>query len=75
MCGWKDRCRDGNLRTYCHVSPIWLLWLLPMQLILCSNLSLGAHPFNKLEPDNEKVVKFHYIIINVINSRHAYFLS
>ena len=22
MCGWKDRCRDGNLRTYCHVSPI-----------------------------------------------------
>ena len=20
--GWKDRCRDGNLRTYCHVSPI-----------------------------------------------------
>ena len=22
VCGWKDRCRDGNLRTYCHVSPI-----------------------------------------------------
>ena len=22
MCGWKDRCRDGNLRTYCQVSPI-----------------------------------------------------
>ena len=22
MCGWKDRCRVGNLRTYCHVSPI-----------------------------------------------------
>ena len=22
MCGWKDRCRDGNPRTYCHVSPI-----------------------------------------------------
>ena len=22
MCGWIDRCRDGNLRTYCHVSPI-----------------------------------------------------
>ena len=28
MCGWKDRCRDGNLRcrdgnlrTYCCVSP------------------------------------------------------
>ena len=20
VCGWKDRCRDGNLRTYCHVS-------------------------------------------------------
>ena len=22
VCGWKDQCRDGNLRTYCHVSPI-----------------------------------------------------
>ena len=22
VCGWKDPCRDGNLRTYCHVSPI-----------------------------------------------------
>ena len=22
VCGWKDRCRDGNLRTYCRVSPI-----------------------------------------------------
>ena len=22
VCGWKDRCRDGNLRTYCHASPI-----------------------------------------------------
>ena len=22
VCGWKDRCRVGNLRTYCHVSPI-----------------------------------------------------
>ena len=22
VCGWKDRCRDGNLRMYCHVSPI-----------------------------------------------------
>ena len=22
VCGCKDRCRDGNLRTYCHVSPI-----------------------------------------------------
>ena len=22
VCGRKDRCRDGNLRTYCHVSPI-----------------------------------------------------
>ena len=22
VCGWKDRCRDGNLRTYCHVSLI-----------------------------------------------------
>ena len=21
VCGWKDQCRDGNLRTYCHVSP------------------------------------------------------
>ena len=27
MCGWKDRCRDGNLRTYCHVSPILFGWL------------------------------------------------
>ena len=26
MCGWKDRCRDGNLRTYCHVSPILFGW-------------------------------------------------
>ena len=30
VCGWKDRCRDGNLRTYCHVSPIlfgfFFLW-------------------------------------------------
>ena len=29
VCGWKDRCRDGNLRTYCRVSPIlfgWFLW-------------------------------------------------
>ena len=26
VCGWKDRCRDGNLRTYCHVSPISLSW-------------------------------------------------
>ena len=29
VCGWKDRCRDGNLRTYCHVSSIlfgWFLW-------------------------------------------------
>ena len=30
MCGWKDRCRDGNLRTYCHVSPFlfgcFFLW-------------------------------------------------
>ena len=25
-CGWKDRCRDGNLRTYCHVSPILFSW-------------------------------------------------
>ena len=23
---WKDRCRDGNLRTYCHVSPILFGW-------------------------------------------------
>ena len=22
VCGWKDRCRDGNLRRYCRVSPI-----------------------------------------------------
>ena len=27
VCGWKDRCRDGNLRTYCHVSPILFGWL------------------------------------------------
>ena len=26
MCGWKDRCRDGNLRTYCHVNPILFGW-------------------------------------------------
>ena len=26
VCGWKDRCRDGNLRTYCHVSPILFGW-------------------------------------------------
>ena len=30
VCGWKDRCRDGNLRTYCRVSPIlfgsFFLW-------------------------------------------------
>ena len=26
VCGWKDRCRDGNLRTYCHVSPILFSW-------------------------------------------------
>ena len=26
MCGWKDRCRDGNLRRYCHVSPILFGW-------------------------------------------------
>ena len=25
-CGWKDRCRDGNLRMYCHVSPILFSW-------------------------------------------------
>ena len=25
-CGWKDRCRDGILRTYCHVSPILFSW-------------------------------------------------
>ena len=24
VCGWKDRCRDGNLRTYGYVSPILL---------------------------------------------------
>ena len=24
--GWKDRCRDGNLRTYCHASPILFGW-------------------------------------------------
>ena len=22
VCGGKDRCRDGILRTYCRVSPI-----------------------------------------------------
>ena len=26
VCGWKNRCRDGNLRTYCHVSPILFGW-------------------------------------------------
>ena len=26
VCGWKDQCRDGNLRTYCHVSPILFGW-------------------------------------------------
>ena len=26
VCGWKDRCRDGNLRTYCQVSPILFGW-------------------------------------------------
>ena len=26
VCGWKDRCRDGNLRTYCNVSPILFGW-------------------------------------------------
>ena len=26
VCGWKDRCRNGNLRTYCHVSPILFGW-------------------------------------------------
>ena len=26
VCGWKDRCRDGNLRMYCHVSPILFGW-------------------------------------------------
>ena len=26
VCGWKDRCTDGNLRTYCHVSPILFGW-------------------------------------------------
>ena len=26
VCGWKDRCRDGNLKTYCHVSPILFGW-------------------------------------------------
>ena len=26
VCGWKDRCRDGNLRTYCYVSPILFCW-------------------------------------------------
>ena len=26
VCGWKDRCRDGNLITYCQVSPILFGW-------------------------------------------------
>ena len=26
VCGWKDRCRDGNLRTYYRVSPILFGW-------------------------------------------------
>ena len=32
VCGWKDRCRDGNLRTYCHYEShlVWLLFFLWM---------------------------------------------
>ena len=33
VCGWKDRCRDGNLRTYCRVSPILFV------------LFFGSHPY------------------------------
>ena len=34
VCGWKDRRRDGNLRTYCRVSPIFVF------LFFC-----GSHPY------------------------------
>ena len=27
VCGWKDRCRDDNLRRYCHGSPILFVLL------------------------------------------------
>ena len=33
VCGWKDRCRDANLRTYCHVSPILFVCFFLVEVI------------------------------------------
>ena len=35
VCGWKDRCRDGNLRTYCRVSPILFVFLEAVPTCFC----------------------------------------
>ena len=62
MCGWKDRCRDGNLRTYCQVSPILFGWFFAEASPTCFCIFVKCF-FILLYPPTRKVERQPHVLV------------
>ena len=67
MCGWKDRCRDGNLRTYCHVSPILFGWFFVEASPTC--FCIFRFSFSKKDINEQSLV---LVLVSQLNCTKGY---
>ena len=87
VCGWKDRCRDGNLRTYCHVSPILFGWFFVeasptcfcifVKCFFCTNslTILVAKDSGDAKYFHTDTCRYHYIKTLIYNLNHIKMLE